>query len=144
MTRIITYLTFSGNCREAMTFYHECFGGELSLQTIGDTSGAARLPFRMQNYVLQARLRLGQYSLIGTDMAEESGLKRGNAISILVECNSGKEIQDCFKYLSSGGKVQYPIELTREGDLFGALTDKFGNQWLLNFSEAISHHQNVK
>ncbi len=34
MTQIHSYLTFSGNCREAMTFYRECLGGILMLQTV--------------------------------------------------------------------------------------------------------------
>jgi PhnB protein len=36
MTQINGYLHFNGDCREAMTFYRECLGGELSLQTIGE------------------------------------------------------------------------------------------------------------
>ena len=28
MTHINAYLNFNGNCREAMTFYAECLGGE--------------------------------------------------------------------------------------------------------------------
>ena len=33
MTTINAYLTFNGDCREAMTFYKECLGGELTLET---------------------------------------------------------------------------------------------------------------
>jgi PhnB protein len=34
MTTINAYLTFNGNCRQAMTFYRECLGGELTLQAV--------------------------------------------------------------------------------------------------------------
>ena len=37
MTQINAHLTFNGNCHEAMTFYKECFGGELSMQTLAGT-----------------------------------------------------------------------------------------------------------
>jgi PhnB protein len=30
------YLIFNGNCREAMTFYQSCLGGELNVMTFGD------------------------------------------------------------------------------------------------------------
>jgi PhnB protein len=30
MNALRPYLTFSGNCREAMEFYAECLGGEVS------------------------------------------------------------------------------------------------------------------
>jgi PhnB protein len=37
MTQIHAYLSFNGNCREAMTFYRDCIGGELMLQPIKGT-----------------------------------------------------------------------------------------------------------
>ena len=40
MTQINAYLTFNGNCREAMQFYTDCLGGELYLQTIGEIGRA--------------------------------------------------------------------------------------------------------
>ena len=35
MATLNPYLTFNGNCKEAMGFYKEIFGGELSLMTAG-------------------------------------------------------------------------------------------------------------
>jgi len=32
-----TYLNFDGKTREAMTFYKDCLGGDLFLQTFGET-----------------------------------------------------------------------------------------------------------
>ena len=37
MSTINAYLTFNGNCREAMTFYQKYLGGKLSFQTIGES-----------------------------------------------------------------------------------------------------------
>jgi len=37
MLRCTPFLLFDGNCAEAMTFYHECLGGELKLTKLGDT-----------------------------------------------------------------------------------------------------------
>jgi uncharacterized glyoxalase superfamily protein PhnB len=34
MAKINAYLTFNGNCREAMTFYQSCFDGDLTLETV--------------------------------------------------------------------------------------------------------------
>lgn len=44
MTQINSYLTFNGNCREAMNFYKDCLGGELILQTIGESPLAYKMP----------------------------------------------------------------------------------------------------
>jgi PhnB protein len=38
------FLLFDGNCAEAMTFYHQCLGGELTLTKLGDTPMKAQFP----------------------------------------------------------------------------------------------------
>lgn len=47
MKSITTYLHFSGNCRSAMAFYRECFGGELAVMAYPDVSGQANGRFAM-------------------------------------------------------------------------------------------------
>jgi PhnB protein len=37
MLRCTPFLLFDGNCAEAMTFYHKCLGGELTLTKLGDS-----------------------------------------------------------------------------------------------------------
>lgn len=37
MLRCALFLLFDGNYAEAMTFYHNCLGGELILTKLGDT-----------------------------------------------------------------------------------------------------------
>jgi hypothetical protein len=39
MKSTTTYLHFNGNCRTAMAFYGECFGGELEVMAYPDASG---------------------------------------------------------------------------------------------------------
>ena len=59
MTQINSYLTFNGNCREAMTFYQECLGGELFMQTIGESPMAEQMPLPMKESILHATLTKG-------------------------------------------------------------------------------------
>jgi PhnB protein len=135
MTQIHSYLTFSGNCREAMTFYKECLGGELILQTIGESPLSEKMPEKMKDCILHSALRKDSLLLMGSDMVPDSGLSKGNAVSLSLHCSSEEEIRTCYKKLSSGGKKNHPLENTFWGALFGDLTDKFGNHWLLNFDK---------
>ena len=135
MRRINSYLTFNGNCRDAMSFYRDCFGGELVLQTIGESPLADKLPKRMKRCILHSTLTSDALVLLGSDMVSESGLLRGNSVSLSLDCGSEDEIRSCYSELSSGGTIDYPLENTFWGALFGGLTDKFGNHWLLNFSK---------
>lgn len=131
MSKLIAYLTFSGNCREAMSFYQECLGGELYFQTVGDVPMSENLPECMKAWVLHASLQRKDMVLMGTDMVGEQGLIPGNAISILIECSNEKEMRNYYAMLSEGGQSTYPIEQTHWGALFGGLIDKYGNSWLL-------------
>ena len=134
MSTINSYLTFNGNCREAMKFYQKCLGGKLSFQTVGESPLSEKMPKRMKEYILHASLTNGSLLLMGSDMVGDYGLVRGNAVSLTLNCSSEKEIRNCFKKLSAGGLVTCPLDKTFWSALFGGLTDKFGNHWLLNCS----------
>ncbi len=49
MIKLHSYLTFNGNCREAMTFYSDCLEGELTFQTIGESPLSNNMPQKMKN-----------------------------------------------------------------------------------------------
>ena len=134
MSRISVYLTFDGNCREAMTFYQECFGGELALQTIADSPIATEMPPEAGQRIVHATLRKGDLELLGSDMVEPEGLVAGNAISLSVHADSEQEIKTIFANLSVGGHVTYPMQLGFWGGMFGTITDRFGKNWLLNYA----------
>ena len=133
--KITPYLTFSGNCREAMTFYQECLGGELKLMTIGESPMADRMPKEMQDCILHASLQKSELRLTGSDMVGEQGLLRGNAVSLLLDCESEAEIRSAYCKLAAGGNPTHPLENTFWGALFGGLTDQYGNHWLLHFGQ---------
>jgi PhnB protein len=133
--QINAYLTFNGNCREAMTFYKKCLGGELSFQTIGESPMSERMPKKMRDYILHSTLSNGSLLLIGSDMVSENGLIRGNAVSLVLNCTSEKEIRECYKKLSADGQATHPLENTFWNALFGGLIDKYGNSWILNYNK---------
>ena len=129
------YLTFNGNCREAMGFYQECLGGELSFQTIGESPLTDKMPGHMKNCLLHATLTKGELLIAASDMVGEKGLQKGNSVSLLLNCSSEQEIRICYEKLSKDGNPTHPVEFTFWGALFGDLTDKYGNHWLLQFQK---------
>ncbi|WP_230383911.1 VOC family protein [Pedobacter endophyticus] len=133
---INSYLTFNGNCREAMTFYQHCLGGELSFQTIADSTDGNKFPLRMRKNILQATLIKDGLLLIATDMVGDAGLIKGNAIAMMLNCTSEEELKRSFTKLSVGAKSAHPLQETFSGGIFGNLTDKFGNHWLLSYDDS--------
>ncbi len=133
MAHIDAYMRFNGNCREAMTFYQECLGGELTMQTVGESPLAGQIPPEMQHHILHATLIKDRLVLLGSDMMGPEGLIKGNTISLSLSCGSEQEIHTFFSNLSSGGHVTHPLETAFWGATFGDLVDKYGTGWLFSY-----------
>ena len=134
MTQIHSYLTFNGNCREAMTFYQECLGGELTFQTVGDSPLSRKMPKQMKDCILHATLTKEALVLQASDLVPQTGLKKGNTVSLALHCCSEEEIKKVYAKLLTDSMADHPLEVTYWGALFGDLTDKYGNHWLLNYT----------
>jgi len=135
MNRIVTYLTFNGNCHEAMQFYQQCLGGKLMLQTVGESPRSEKLDASMKSFIVHASLKNDNMILMGTDLIGDNGHVRGNDVSIFLECSSQEEINQFFDKLSVSCKATFPIRKTYWGALFGGLTDKYGFQWLFHLKK---------
>jgi PhnB protein len=130
MTTINAYLTFNGNCREAMTFYKDCFGGELEMLAVKDSPMADQWPADAQKKILHASLIKDTLILLASDMGGDEGQVRGNIISLALNCSSEEEIKTYFNNLSEGGHITHPLHTFFDGSI-GALTDKYGMNWIL-------------
>ena len=134
MTQINAYLSFNGNCRDAMTFYKECLGGELMLQAVEGSPAADKMPAAFGPHILHSTLTNGDLLLMASDMVPEE-LVQGNTVSLSLNCSSQEEIETLFSHLSAGGKITHPLADEFWGATFGALIDKFGMNWLLNYDK---------
>src|SRR5260370_10350100 len=67
MLHCTPFLLFDGNCAEAMTFYHQCLGGELTLTKLGDTPMKAQLPPEKHNRIINAHLKSVAIDISSTD-----------------------------------------------------------------------------
>lgn len=141
--QIQSYLTFNGNCREAMTFYQSCLGGELKFQTIGESPLSEKMPDKMKQSILHATLTRGDLIILASDMVPSSGLIKGNSVSLSLLCNSEEDVRACYNKLSEGGKQDHPLEVSFWGALFGDLTDKYGNHWLLSYNKVIKQPEDI-
>jgi PhnB protein len=128
-TQIIPYLHLNGKCREAMMFYQECLGGELTMQSIGESPMADEWPAALQNHILHASLTKGNLALLASDVNDGQKPNPGNGISLSLTCASPDEMRTFFASLSQGATVTRPIHEFFAG-MMAALTDKFGVAWM--------------
>jgi PhnB protein len=133
MSAIIPYLNFTGNCREAMNFYKDALKGDLNIITHGDMD--PNTPPANKDRVMHASLSLekGKSVLMASDAWEGMQFSMGNAFSVSVHPTSAEETKRVWAALSEGAKVGQPLADAPWGALYGALTDKFGVQWMFNY-----------
>lgn len=104
---------------------------ELRLHTVGESTKTDNLPQHMKSYIVQASLKRDDLVLMGTDMNEEE-LLQGNSLSMLLVCPNEIKTKAYYKNLEASGKPTQPLHESHWGDLFGGLTDKYGNHWLFH------------
>lgn len=135
MTQLSPYVNFNGTCREAMTFYKDTLGGELSLMAVKETPMASQCPAAMQDQIMHASLMGEGFSILASDMLSGETYQPGNNFSLTLNCSSEEQIRSLFNKLEEGGKVYEPLQEQFWGAIFGMVVDKFGTRWILNYDK---------
>jgi PhnB protein len=137
MIHLSPYLFFNGNCREVLAFYQSCLGGELSLQSFGDSPAAAHMPAEAQNNIMHGTLTTKDFIIMASDAGRTGGsLALGNVLRMSLHFDNNAEIEATFARLSEGGTVIDPLADMFWGGKFGTFIDRFGINWLFNFQQA--------
>ncbi|MBL8644836.1 MAG: VOC family protein [Rhodospirillaceae bacterium] len=131
MPTFMPYLNLD-NPRAALEFYQACFGGEIFIMKVSETPVAKQMPPDMQDKVMHASLTSKSIGIMMSEMRGPEGFVRGNTVSLMLECDSEKQLNEFFGKLSPGGKVMMAPGKQFWGAIFSSFTDKFGIQWLLN------------
>lgn len=135
MASINPYIGFNGKCREAMTFYKTCLGGELDLQQVGGSPMEQMWPGGDKEFIYHSVLTSGKLVIMGSDMTGPGGHIAGNNMSLAVGCDSEEEINTLFNKLGEGGQVMDPLGVKFWGAIFGAVQDKYGVRWMFNYDK---------
>ena len=126
------YLNFPGTAREAMTFYQQVLGGDLTVNTFGEYGAEGD----SADGVMHAQLETPDgLVLMASDMppGSESTHNPGNNITVSLS-GDGEQLRRYWQALSDGAEIQMPLEKQMWGDEFGALTDRFGIPWMVNIA----------
>lgn len=133
MLRCTPFLLFDGNCAEAMTYYHACLGGELTMTKLGDTPMRHQLPAEKHDRIINAHLKSGDLEISATDWMASPEFEPvlGNTFAIFITGSDYAEMSGVFDRLKDGKNNSRLQELH---DLpmgkYGQFYDKFGVQWI--------------
>lgn len=139
MALINPYIHFNGNAEEAFTFYKSVFGGEFARMMRYKELSSPEFPVAESdgNRLMHIALPIGKStSLLGSDVLEVMGhvTENDNRNTISISAETRAEADKLFSGLSAGGKVEMPINDGPLGSYFGMFADKYGIQWMIDFT----------
>ena len=126
------YLGLPDTARQAMEFYQDVFGGELTMNTFGEL-GAADGPDKDKIMHAQLVTETG-FTLMASDTPTGMDYTPGSAISISLSGDDVDELRGYWAKLAEGGTVMMPLEKQMWGDEFGMVADQFGISWMVNIA----------
>jgi PhnB protein len=141
MRQINAYLNFKGNCEEAFNFYRSVFGGEFPYvgryKDMPPSEDGKTCPPGEEEKIMHMSLPIGDNMLMGSDVGGEwaQNAIEGNNVQLSVNAVSVADAQKLFNGLAEGGRVNMPLEKTFWSEQFGMLTDKFGINWMVSYSD---------
>lgn len=131
--KFIPYLNFYGKGQEVLDFYKEALDGEIMDIMRYKDEATMNTPEEAGDWILHSGIVVNDQVIYVSDILNNDIHKEGNNISIMIDCDTEKQIRRYFENLSDGAIIKVPLEHTFWGALYGSLTDKFGINWDLNF-----------
>jgi len=117
------FITFSGNCRRALTFYQSCFGGTLHFDRLDKKiNGFSELP------IVSASLTSPSVVIYGSDLVHDDGRKIGNYLSVFLPCTNVVDRGRLVTKLAAGRQA---VLGNNETDQLVEVTDVFDIRWIL-------------
>jgi PhnB protein len=136
VSRLNPYLSFPGTARQALEFYREVFGGELSISTYGEY-GTQEPEF--SDKVMHGRLVTPSgYTLMASDSPPGMTTTVGNNVVCSLSGDDAEELRRYWDRLSSAGMVSVPLDKQVWGDEYGACVDQYGVEWMVDITQPMA------
>jgi PhnB protein len=132
-SRLNPYISFRDNAREALDFYRDVFGGDVSVMTFGDMGSTGPEADKVMHGQLDSARG---FTLMAADTPPGMDVNPGDNISVSLSGDDDAELRGYWEKLSAGGTVSVPLEKQMWGDEFGMCVDRFGINWMVNIAQS--------
>ena len=128
------YLTFNGNCAEAMKFYERVLGGkmEMMMKMKDAPEQCEGMPPDAGDLIMHACLVLEGSMLMASDSMPGQPYEGMKGFGVALSYPAVDAARTVFDQLAEGGQVLMPMGETFWAQAFGMVTDRFGTPWLIN------------
>ena len=134
--KIVTSLSFQGQCREAFEFYAEVLGGKITAAiAYSDAPPGMPIDEAHKAWLMHCWLEVGDQALMGADMDTQWAPnidKPKNGFDVTLHTTDKAEGQRWYERLSEGGKPGMPFGETFWSPGYGSVVDRFGVPWMIN------------
>ncbi|WIG18815.1 VOC family protein [Kocuria rosea] len=142
-----THLNFRGTAHQALEFYRDVFGGDLTFATYGDLGMPTEAPGADKIVFGQLEsahgFRVMAYDIPGqdtSDVTETAGVtRRENGATITdrtffqsLRGETLDEVTALWDGLADGAQIIEPLAVSAWSPGFGMLTDRFGVTWVVD------------
>lgn len=132
--KVEPYLFFNGQCEEAMAFYKQALGAEITMQMRMSESPEppppGMVPPGYENKIMHANMRIGDTQVMLSD-GNSAGNANFQGFSLSISLPDVGQAERIFTALGKGGKVQMPLGKTFYSPCFGMVADRFGVSWMV-------------
>lgn len=118
------FITFSGNCREALAYYQNCFGGILKLDPL-----QTPLESYVENPIVTGSLISDKIIMHGSDLVHNEGRILGNYMAVFLHCRTADERQTLIEKLEVG--KEHPTIVDDKSLKLVEIVDIFEVRWIL-------------
>ena len=131
-SRLNPYISFTDNARQALEFYKDVFGGNLTMNTFGEY-GQGDGPDA--DKIMHGQLETDSgYTIMAADTPTGMDHNPGTNITVSLSGDDSDELRGYWDKLSAAGQVTMPLEKQMWGDEFGMCVDQFGIGWMVNIA----------
>lgn len=130
---LIPYLSFAGNCEQALNRYKEIFRGEIVfLQRFKDAPGMEISP-DYQEKIMHAQFKFGDQIIYLSDVFEGEPVPDQSRILLNLNFDTKEEQKRVYDELKKDGQIKMKLEETFWNAIYGSVVDEFGIPWGLDF-----------
>jgi PhnB protein len=129
------YLFFAGRCEEALGFYRDALGAEVTAlmryRESPDPCPAEFAPPGSEDRIMHASFRVGDTEVLAADDCSPAASASFKGFSLTLSVADDAEAGRVFARLADGGQVTMPLGKTFFSPCFGMLSDRFGVGWMV-------------
>lgn len=128
------YLFYDGRCDDAIAFYGEVLGAEVTMlmrfRDSPEPPPPGALPEGFADKVMHANLTLGETQIMMSD-GRCGGRPGFEGFALSLTLAEVSDVERVFAALGAGGRVEMPLSPTFWSPRFGMLVDRFGVAWMV-------------